>query len=99
MNNDRFAKYRQIGQSITYYRKKRGVSRQELAARINSSEEQLREIEIYGSDIAAALKSPWTGKSMDILFAIADSLEMEAVVFFLPVSEENFEKYRTDKPD
>ena len=99
MNKDRLEEYRQIGQGIAYYREKRGISRQELAMRINVKEERLREIETFCPDINAPVKSPWKVKNMDLLFAIADSLKLEAISFFLPASEENFKKYRTDKKD
>jgi transcriptional regulator with XRE-family HTH domain len=95
--NDRFERYRQIGHGIAYYRKKRGLSRQELATQIGLTEKRLQEIETYGEDLTSIPKLPWATQSMDILFTIADILKVEAIVFFLPPSDETFAKYRIDQ--
>lgn len=97
MNKDKFEKYRLIGQSIAYYRERRGLSRKELAIRIHVQEEWLRDMETFCPNITALIKPPWTGKSMDILFALSANLELDVIAFFLPANEENFEKYRIDK--
>lgn len=90
-------KYREIGKRIAFYRQKRGMSQKDLAGIIQCSEEFINKIETYGLDISFANKSPWSTKSMKTLLAIADGLEVELLLFFLPITGENFEIYRTDK--
>ena len=84
MKDNFLEKYREIGRRIAFYRNKRGISQETLGEKINYS---ISKIEAPGSDV------PY---SLDILFAIAAGLELDPVIFLLPISEENFEKYRTD---
>lgn len=88
MKDNFIEKYREIGRRIAFYRSKRGLSQDALGERINYSKSYLSKIEAPGSVV------PY---SLDILFAIAAGLELDPVIFLLPISEENFEKYRTDK--
>jgi transcriptional regulator with XRE-family HTH domain len=90
-------RYRELGKRIAYYREKRGLSQAELAARIHCSKDFIRKIEAFDSDNLSLTKSPLVGKSLDILFAIADSLELDWIIFFQPSNEENYAKYRMDK--
>jgi len=90
-------RYGEIGKRIAYYRVKRGLSQQELGEKIHCSEEDINNIENYGANSIFKKKSPWSRNNMMTLMAIADSLELELVLFFLPITEENFDKYRTDK--
>jgi transcriptional regulator with XRE-family HTH domain len=59
-----------------------------LGEKINYNKSYISKIKASGSDISY---------SLDILFAIATGLELDPVIFLLPISEENFRKYRTDK--
>ena len=88
MHDNFLEKYREIGRRIAFYRNKRGISQDSLGEKINYSKSYLSKIEASGSDV------PY---SLDVLFAIAAGLEVDPVIFLLPISEENFEKYRTDK--
>lgn len=81
-------KYREIGRKIAFYRTKRGLSQESLGEKINYSKSYISKIEAPKSDV------PY---SLDVLFAIANGLELDPVIFFLPINEEYFEKYRTDK--
>jgi len=90
-------RYGEIGKRITYYRMKRGLSQHELGEKIHCSEEDINNIENYGANSIFKKKSLWSRNNLMTLMAIADSLEVELVLFFLPTTEENFEKYRTDK--
>jgi transcriptional regulator with XRE-family HTH domain len=81
-------KYREIGRRIAFYRNKRGISQEALGEKINYSKSYISKIEAPKSDI------PY---SLDVLFAIATGLELDPVIFLLPINEEDFKKYRLDK--
>lgn len=81
-------KYREIGRRIAFYRNKRGLSQEALSERINYSKSYLSKIEGSNTNVTY---------SLDILFAISAGLEVDPVIFFLPINEEDFDKYRTDK--
>jgi transcriptional regulator with XRE-family HTH domain len=81
-------KYREIGRRIAFYRNKRGLSQEALGEKINYSKSYISKIEASNSDVAY---------SLDILFAIAAGLQLDPVIFLLPINEGDFEKYRTDK--
>ena len=74
-NNER---YRQIAKKIVYYRIRKGLSQDELADKIGISKSYLSKIE-----------APNSAKtfSLDVLFAIADGLDVDVIQFFMPVSE------------
>lgn len=81
-------KYREIGSRIAFYRNKRGLSQEALGEKINYSKSYISKIEASNSDVTY---------SLDILFAIAAGLQLDPVIFLLPINEEDFDKYRTDK--
>lgn len=81
-------KYREIGRRIAFYRNKRGLSQEALSERINYSKSYLSKIEGSNTNVTY---------SLDILFAISAGLQVDPVIFFLPINEEDFDKYRTDK--
>lgn len=88
MQNSFLDKYREIGRRIAFYRNKRGISQDALGEMINYSKSYISKIEAPNSDV------PY---SLDVLFAIAAGLELDPVIFLLPINEEDFERYRTDK--
>ncbi len=88
MQNSFLDKYREIGRRIAFYRTKRGLSQDAIGEMINYSKSYISKIEAPNSDV------PY---SLDVLFAIAAGLELDPVIFLLPINEEDFEKYRTDK--
>jgi len=71
-------RYRQIAKKIAYYRMKRGLSQDELADKIAISKSYLSKIEAPNSTKAY---------SLDVLFAIADGLEVDIIKFFMPIEE------------
>lgn len=73
------AKYREIGRRIAFYRNMRRVSQEDLAARIGISKSYLSKIEAVNSEDSF---------SLDVLFAIAQGLNLDVSVFFLPINEE-----------
>lgn len=81
-------KYREIGRRIAFYRNKRGLSQEALSERINYSKSYLSKIEGSNTNVTY---------SLDILFAISAGLQVDPVIFFLPINEEDFDKYRLDK--
>lgn len=97
MNSQYQHQYRQIGKRIAYYRKKRRMTQTALAIRINHSLQFVRLLEDNYEVTGYQSKCPWSVKSLDLLFLIADALQVDLPIFFLPESDEHFEQYRTDK--
>ncbi len=91
MRTDRAAQYRAIGQRIAYYRQKRGLSREQLAEMARCSPQDIRQVE--GDD------GHWSRSQKRLVFlcSVAEALAVDLPVFFLPMSEEIFNKFRTDK--
>ena len=81
-------KYREIGRRIAFYRNKRGLSQEALGDKINYSKSYISKIEATNSNITY---------SLDILFSIAEGLQLDPVIFLLPINEGDFDKFRTDK--
>lgn len=75
------AKYREVGRRIAFYRNLRRISQEDLAANIGISKSYLSKIEAVNSEDTY---------SLDVLFAIAQGLNLDVVVFFLPINEERF---------
>ncbi|QDR81795.1 helix-turn-helix domain-containing protein [Sporomusa termitida] len=71
-------RYRQIAKKIVYYRIRRGLSQDELADKVGISKSYLSKIEAPNSAKAF---------SLDVLFAIADGLEVDVIQFFMPVND------------
>jgi len=91
------AKYLDVGKRIAFYRQKRDMSQKELGGKIKCSLQEVQQIE--GDYLAK--RQPfigiWSVKNLDFLFTIADVLKVDFTVFFLPMNNDNFEKYRTDR--
>lgn len=68
-------RYRQIAKRIVHYRMRKGLSQEELANKIGISKSYLSKIEAPNSTKAF---------SLDVLFAIADGLEVDVIKFFTP---------------
>jgi transcriptional regulator with XRE-family HTH domain len=66
--------YHEIGQRIIFYRKRRGMTQEELATKINCSSKYIDQIENY--DVNNEFS--W---SIDLLFAISDTLEVDVLIF------------------
>lgn len=71
-------RYRQIGKRIAYYRTTQGMSQEELADKIGISLSYLSKIEAPNSKKAY---------SLDVLFAIADGLNINVIKLFMPTEE------------
>ena len=67
-------KYRQIGLKISYYRKLRGLTQEQLAEKIDKAPAFIGHVEL--SNVSKAV-------SLDTLFDIADVLEVPAHKFLL----------------
>ena len=74
-------RYRKIGRTIAYYRSLRGLSQEAFADKIGISKSYLSKIE------APSSQKPY---SLDVLFAIADGLEIDVIQLLQPSdSKEN----------
>jgi len=74
MKSSKDERYRQIAKKIVYYRNLRGLSQEELADKIGISKSYLSKIEAPNSTKAY---------SLDVLFSIADGLEVDIIRFFM----------------
>lgn len=72
-------KYREIGRRIKFYRDGRKYSQEELAQKIGVSKSYIAKIEAPHSEFSF---------SLDVLFIIAEGLNLDVSVFFLPVNED-----------
>ncbi len=74
MKNEHEQKYRQIGLKISYYRKLRGLTQEQLAEKIDEAPAFIGHVE--APNVSKAV-------SLDTLFDIADVLEVPAHKFLL----------------
>ena len=65
-------RYRTLGLNIAYYRKKRGLTQEELAERAGIERSRISKTEIAR-----------VGTSLDMVFKIADALEIEPFKLFV----------------
>ncbi len=89
--------YSEVGKRIVFYRQKRGISQEELSEMLNCSRQDIQQIEGDYCANRQPLTGIWLVKNLDFLFMIAEALKVDLPVFFLPMSDEVFEKYRTDQ--
>lgn len=66
-------RYRTLGLNVAYYRRKAGWTQEKLA-----EEAGLERSRISKTEIA------WTGTSLDVIFKIADALEIEPYKLLMP---------------
>lgn len=59
-------RYKTLGLNIAYYRKKRGLTQEQLAEKAGIERSRISKTEIA-----------WAGISLDMVFRIADALEIE----------------------
>lgn len=59
-------RYRTLGLNIAYYRKKRGLTQEQLAEKAGIERSRVSKTEIA-----------WVGTSLDTVYRIADALEIE----------------------
>lgn len=76
-------RYRQIAKWIIYYRKIKGLTQETLSAKVGISKSYLSKIEAPNSTKAY---------SLDVLFAIADALDIDVIRFFLPYEKSELHK-------
>ena len=60
------SRYQTLGLNIAYYRKKRGLTQEQLAEKAGVERSRISKTEIA-----------WTGTSLDMVYRIADALEIE----------------------
>lgn len=65
-------RYRALGLNIAYYRKKRGLTQEELAEKAGIERSRISKTEIA-----------WVGTSLDMVYKIADALEIEPFKLFV----------------
>lgn len=78
MKSSNDGRYRQIAKKIVYYRNLQGLSQEAFAEKIGISKSYLSKIEAPNSTKAY---------SLDVLFAIADGLEVDVINLFIPMQE------------
>ena len=66
------ARYKTLGLNIAYYRKKRGLSQEELAEKAEVDRSTISKTEIA-----------FAGTSLDLIFKIADILQVEPYKLFV----------------
>lgn len=71
LERQHYDKYKKLGLNIAYYRKNSGLSQMQLAERINISRTHMSRIE--NNDCAV---------SLDVIFSVADALEIPAFKLF-----------------
>ncbi len=60
------SRYQTLGLNIAYYRKKRGLTQEQLAEKAGVERSRISKTEIA-----------WVGTSLDMVYRIADALEIE----------------------
>ncbi len=65
-------RYRTLGLNIAYYRKLRGLTQEQLAEKAGIERSRVSKTEIA-----------WVGTSLDMIFRIADALEVEPYKLFM----------------
>lgn len=72
-SQDQTERYRQLGYAVAYYRKRRGLTQEQVAERIGISRQHL-----------SAIESPHMTRaiSLDLVFHIASVLEIEPYLLF-----------------
>ena len=68
--------YKEIGRKVSFYRNLRGLSQEELAAKIDISTSHLAKIEAPNTNISF---------SLDMLLLIAEGLDVDVAAFFNPI--------------
>jgi len=78
--------YKEIGRRIVFYRNLRGLSQEALADKIGISRSYLSKIEAPKSEVSF---------SLDVIFTIANGLDVDVAAFFNPIEINN--PYLKDK--
>jgi len=65
-------RYRTLGLNIAYYRKKRGLTQEQLAEKAGVERSRISKTEIA-----------WVGTSLDMVYRIADALDIEPYKLFM----------------
>ena len=65
-------RYRTLGVNIAYYRRQKGLTQEQLAEKAGIERSRVSKTEIA-----------WVGTSLDIIFKIADALEVEPYKLFI----------------
>lgn len=73
-------KYREIGRKVAFYRNLRGLTQEELAEKIEVSVSHISKIEAPQAN---------TSLSLDMLYLIAEGLDVDIAAFFNPTEVTN----------
>ena len=65
-------RYRTLGLNIAYYRRQKGLTQEQLAEKAGIERSRVSKTEIA-----------WVGTSLDIIFKIADALDVEPYKLFI----------------
>ena len=65
-------RYRTLGLNIAYYRRQKGLTQEQLAEKAGIERSRVSKTEIA-----------WVGTSLDIIFKMADALEVEPYKLFI----------------
>jgi len=88
MRGKHTARYREIGRKVAFYRKLRNLSQESLSEKIDKSRSYISKIEAENSAMEF---------SLDILFDIADALNVDVAAFFNPIDVEIRGRYLRDE--
>ena len=88
MRGKHIAKYREIGRKVAFYRKLRNLSQESLSEKIDKSRSYISKIEAENSEMEF---------SLDVLFDIADALNVDVAAFFNPIEVEIRGRYLRDE--
>lgn len=72
MDNEYLDRYRTLGLNIAYFRRKKGYTQEQLAEKVGVDRSRISKTEIA-----------WVGTSLDIVYKIADALEIEPYKLFV----------------
>jgi len=72
MDNKHWEKYKNLGLNIAFYRKRSGLSQEQLAERLDISRTHMSRIETAGDSAV----------SLDVVFSICDELNVEPSKLF-----------------
>lgn len=73
MTDEYKERYRTLGLNIAYYRRKAHLTQEQLAEKAGLERSRISKTEIA-----------WIGTSLDVVFKIADALEIEPYKLFMP---------------
>jgi transcriptional regulator with XRE-family HTH domain len=86
----------ELSYRVAYYRKKRNMSQQKLGNLIKCTIKQIKELECDDVSENVCIEA-WGNKRINFIFKIAQTLQLDPSIFIVPMSDDSFARYRTDK--